>query len=94
MTARNSPPPALDDDFPEACDQADQVTSGTFPLGLVAHVLAAAYRGDREKTARNLAQLFALQPRWRDNPRAELEKLLPDSTIVQRLANDLAAAGT
>ncbi len=60
---------------------------------LVARVLAAAGRNDKEQSGRLIDRLTALQPGWRSDPRQELRKLIPTESIVERLAADLARAG-
>lgn len=83
----------LKGDFADAAYQANQLTSSTNPLGLLARVLMAAQIGDREKALQALDRLIALQPAWRDNTRGQLEKLFHTNAIVDRLTNDLIAAG-
>jgi tetratricopeptide (TPR) repeat protein len=83
----------LKGDWADAAYQANQLTSNTNPLGLLARALTAAQMGDREKALQVLDRLVVLRPAWRDNPREQLEKLFPTHTIVERLTNDLIAAG-
>ena len=76
-----------------AAYQANQLTSNTNPLALIARALSAAQIGDREKAHQALDRLIAMQPAWRDNAHGQLEKLIPTSAIVDRLTGDLIAAG-
>jgi hypothetical protein len=71
---------------------AGQLTSDTFPLGLVARALVAAAAGDRGEARAALDRLTALNPAWHWNPRGELEKFFAAPFIVDRLAADLADA--
>ena len=77
----------------DAMYEANQLTSNTNPLGLLARALTAAQNGDHEKALNLLDRLVVLQPAWRNNPRGQLEKLFPTPAIVDRLAGDLIAAG-
>jgi tetratricopeptide (TPR) repeat protein len=83
----------LKGDIADAAYQANQLTSNTNPLGLLARALTAAQIGDREKALQAFGRLAVLQPAWRDSPRGQLEKLFPTRAIVDRLAEDLIAAG-
>jgi len=80
-------------DITSAIFHADQITNGSFPLGLMARALAAAARGDNEGATRALARLVALNPAWRDDTRGTLAKFFYAPAIVDRLSSDLAAAG-
>jgi tetratricopeptide (TPR) repeat protein len=83
----------LSGDLVEATRQAAEMTSDTYPHGLVAHALVAAANGDREKAQLALGRLVALRPAWRANPRDELEKYISAPSIVDRLVRDLITAG-
>jgi tetratricopeptide (TPR) repeat protein len=83
----------LQGELPEATQNANQITSDVFPLGLLTRGLAAAANGDRAKARDALDRLVALRPAWRDHTRAELLKFFPEPSILDRLARDLAAAG-
>ena len=80
-------------DITSANFHADQITSDSFQLGLIARALAAAAKGDGEAATRALARLVALNPAWRDDTRGTLAKFFYAPAIVDRLASDLAAAG-
>nr|HEV8010504.1 hypothetical protein [Bradyrhizobium sp.] len=80
-------------DITSAVFHADQITNDAFQLGLIAHALAAAARGESEAATRALARLVALNPAWRDDTRTTLAKFFYAPAIVDRLASDLAAAG-
>jgi len=80
-------------DITSALFHADQITSDSFQLGLIARALAAAARGDGEAAMRSLSRLVALDPAWRDDTRAALAKFFYAPAIVDRLSSDLAAAG-
>jgi TolB-like protein len=80
-------------DITSAVFHADQITNDAFQLGLIAHALAAAARGESEAATRALARLVALNPAWRDDTRTTLARFFYAPAIVDRLASDLAAAG-
>jgi tetratricopeptide (TPR) repeat protein len=65
----------------------------TFPPGFVASALIAAKTGDQARARQALDRLVALQPRWRDNPRHELEKIFHAPWMVERLLHDLSDLG-
>ena len=65
----------------------------TFPPGFVASALVAAKTGNQARAQQAIDRLVALQPRWRDDPRSELEKIFHAPWMVDSLARDLAALG-
>lgn len=65
----------------------------TFPPGFVASALVAAKTGNQPRAKKAIDRLIALQPRWRDDPRRELEKIFHAPWMVDSLARDLAALG-
>lgn len=77
-------------DAAAAAFHAGQLTSDTFQLGLLARTLIAAAAGEGTAARVALDRLVALNPAWRDKPRAQLEKFFPAASIVDRLAADLA----
>ena len=83
----------LTDDFARAAVQAAEMTSDTYPHGLLARTLAAAATSRPDEARRTLAKLVVLRPAWRDDARGELEKYIQAPSIVERLARDLKAAG-
>jgi TolB-like protein len=80
-------------DITSATFHADQITNDSFQLGLIARALAAVARADSEGATRALSRLVALNPAWRDDTRGTLAKFFYAPAIVDKLANDLAAAG-
>jgi hypothetical protein len=80
-------------DFERAAFHASQITSETFQLGLMARVLMARKKGDRDALQAAVDRLVALNPLWRQNARGALEKFFYADVILDRLAADLAAAG-
>lgn len=56
-----------------------------FPLGLVARVVAAGLKGDHAAAHEAVAQLVAINPAWRENPRALLAKFFADRGVQDRL---------
>jgi TolB-like protein/tetratricopeptide (TPR) repeat protein len=68
-------------------------TNNDYPLLLVARAVAATRAGAHDQARQAVARLITLHPGWRDDPRARLERYIPASAIVDRLAQDLTAAG-
>ncbi len=68
-------------------------TSDEYPLLLVARAVTAMQAGAQDQARQAIDRLTTLHPGWRDNPRGRLERYIPASAIVDRLAQDLAAAG-
>jgi len=83
----------LKGDRAAASHYASQITPERYPLGHVAHALAAHAAGNKEQARDALLKLVALRGAWRDDTAGELRKLIGSEAIVQRLANDLASAG-
>ena len=80
-------------DLHEASYQASQITAEDYAFGYLAKALAAAATGDAARTREAIDRLIALAPAWRDDPRQELRRFIPDPGIVDRLGQDLAIAG-
>jgi tetratricopeptide (TPR) repeat protein len=80
-------------DMTSAIFHADQITNDSFQLGLVAHALAAAAKGDADGARRAIARLVVLNPAWRADTRGTLARFFYAPSIIDRLAGDLAAAG-
>jgi tetratricopeptide (TPR) repeat protein len=80
-------------DMTSAIFHADQITNDSFQLGLIAHALAAAAKGDADAAKLSVARLVALNPAWRDDTRGTLARFFYAPFIIDRLAGDLAAAG-
>jgi Tfp pilus assembly protein PilF len=74
----------------EAAHEADQATSDSFSYGLLARALMAGRNGDHHRARELLDRLEARFPVWRDDPRREIAKYIPASTIADRLTADLA----
>jgi TolB-like protein len=68
-------------------------TSDDYPLILVARAIAATRAGAQDQARQAINRLLTLHPGWRDDPRGRLERYIPASAIVDRLAQDLTAAG-
>jgi PAS domain S-box-containing protein len=83
----------LKGDLATAAQYANLDTSETHPLNLVARALLAGRNGDQGRAREIMDRLGSLYPSWRDSPRRELQKFIPSTEIVDRLTNDLAAAG-
>jgi len=77
----------------EAAFHSSQITNNSFQLGLIAHALVAAEKGDSDAAGRALDRLVALNAAWRDDPRGSLAKFFNAPAIIDRLAHDLEAAG-
>jgi tetratricopeptide (TPR) repeat protein len=77
----------------EAAFQAEQITADDYPLGLVARAIAASRTGNAVQARRALDRLIEVQPAWRTDARALLEKSIYDAKSVDQLMRDLAGAG-
>ncbi len=80
-------------DLHEASYQASQITAEDYAAGYLAKALAAAATGDAARAREAIDRLIALAPAWRDDPRQELRRFIPNPGIVDRLGRDLATAG-
>lgn len=83
----------LQGDMPAARHYAGQITPEPYPLGHVAHALAASSAGRDDDAKAALRKLVALGPGWAIDTAGELRRLIGSEAVVQRLANDLAKAG-
>jgi tetratricopeptide (TPR) repeat protein len=83
----------LKGNFSDAAYHADGITGDANPLGFAARALVAAHTGDSAKARSMLQHLVALCPRWRDDARGELSRVISATDIVDRLVRDLDAAG-
>ena len=83
----------LKGDLERASFHAGQLTSDTFQLGLMARALMACKKSDQHALRSAVDRLVSLNPTWRQNPRAELEKFFYADAIVNRLVADLGVAG-
>jgi tetratricopeptide (TPR) repeat protein len=83
----------LQGDDASASYHASLLTSETYPLDLVARALDAWRGGERDEARQTIDKLAALHPTWRNDSRGRLQRFIPSSETVDRLARDLAAAG-
>jgi tetratricopeptide (TPR) repeat protein/TolB-like protein len=83
----------LKNDMTSAARHASQITTESYPLGLLAHALIAAADGNRELARAKYDQLVALRANWRAQPREELGRLFPAGPVIDRLARDLVNGG-
>lgn len=83
----------LDGDMKEAAAQADQITADGYPLGLVARAITAKAGGDANLAHELVARLLDLAPGWRKDARGELARSIRCPATLERLLQDLAAAG-
>ena len=83
----------LGGDMNAARFDAEQITTNSFPFGLVARAITENDAGNADQARKAINSLIELQPQWRDNPRRMLELQIYDPKIVTRLLRDLAAAG-
>ncbi len=68
-------------------------TNDDYPLLFVARAITAARAGAHDQARQAIDRLITLHPGWRDNPRGRLQRYIPTPAIVDRLAQDLTAAG-
>jgi hypothetical protein len=80
-------------DMAEAIRYAGDIPNDNMALGQVAQVLAAQAAGKPDETRKAIDRLNAIAPGWVSSPQKQLARLIPDHTIVERLAKGLAAAG-
>ncbi len=83
----------LKGDLATASRYANETASDEYPLSFFLRALLATGNGDRAQAKQMMERLNLLYPKWRNNPRNELEKFIPSTEIVDRLTHDLAAAG-
>ena len=83
----------LTGDLATATLHGDQITSERFSLGFVARALCASAAGDHDRALAATDRLVALNPAWGKDPRRQLRRFFASPKMVDRLANDLAAAG-
>jgi len=82
----------LKGDLAEAATHANRMSTNTYSLGHLAHVLVAHKRGEKTMARQAYNRLVEFAPAWRANARAELKKLFASSKVVDRLAEDLNEA--
>jgi TolB-like protein len=82
----------LTGDMTKAARHASHIVAENYAFGWVAKAISATAAGDAARARQAVDRLTALQPAWREDPRAELARGIPDVGIVERLARDLAAA--
>jgi tetratricopeptide (TPR) repeat protein len=80
-------------DLAAARYHAGQLTNETYVYGQVARAVVAFADGQIEEARRAKRAIYALHPAWRDDPRAELGKVIISSDIADRLVHDLLASG-
>ena len=80
-------------DMTRATFHAGQLTGDNFQLAFIARSLIALSRGDRQTSDRNIEQLVALNPAWRDDLDGSLKRFFEDQKIIDRLKRELIAAG-
>jgi tetratricopeptide (TPR) repeat protein len=74
-----------------AASHAEQISSATFSLGLLARTLVAVEQGKVEVARQQYDRLTDLHPGWRDIGR-EARKTFPAETVYRRIVADLAKA--
>lgn len=80
-------------DMAEAIRHAGDIPNDNMAMGQVAQVLAAHAAGKPDEVRKAIERLTAVGPDWVSNPQEQLSRIVPDRTIVERLAKGLAAAG-
>lgn len=80
-------------DMAEAIRHAGDIPNDNVPMGQVAQVLAAQAAGKTDEARKAIDRLNAIAPAWVSHPQKQLARLIPDRTIVDRLAKGLAVAG-
>jgi thioredoxin-like negative regulator of GroEL len=82
----------LKGDVADAATHANRMSTNTYSLGHLAHILVAHKRGEKIMARQAYERLVELAPGWRADARAELKKLFASPKIVDRLAEDLNEA--
>jgi hypothetical protein len=80
-------------DVKEAVKNANHITSDNYAFGLVAKAIASSANKDMNRARQAIERLLVLAPAWRDDPRGELARGIPDSAAIDKLLHDLRAAG-
>lgn len=79
----------------EAARRIDQSTdTEKIPRAWMARALLAWKAGDQMRTHELLSRLYALNPRWKTDPRGELIRYFGSPALADRFAADLVAANT
>src|SRR5262249_37066622 len=69
---------------------ANAIPSTGFHRAYLARALVASKAGDMKSARESMERMAKVQPGWRTDPRAELDRLFPVGTTAGRLAEDLA----
>jgi len=80
-------------DMAEAIRSAGEIPNDNMAIGKMAQLLAAHAAGKPDEVRKAIERLNAIGPGWVTNPQKQLERIIPDRTVVERLAKGLAAAG-
>jgi hypothetical protein len=80
----------LHGDLAGAAFHANAIPTSGYHRAYLARALVAAKSGDMRGARESMDHLAKLQPNWRTDPRAELEKIFPVGTTATTLAGDLA----
>jgi tetratricopeptide (TPR) repeat protein len=80
-------------DMAEAVRQAGEIPNDNMAIGKVAQLLAAHTAGKPDEVRKAIERLNAISPAWVSNPQKQLERIIPDRAVIERLAKGLAAAG-
>jgi hypothetical protein len=80
-------------DMSHAAFHANQLTGDSFQLAFLARGLMDYSRGDQSSAAKAFDRLAAINPAWRKDLTGSLRRFFEDNSIVDRLTNDLTAAG-
>ena len=83
----------LKGDVESARRHADQLTLDDYVFTHVARALVAASRHDINSARQAVQNIVELAPKWRDDLRTELAKFFHDPAVLNRIAEDLSAAG-
>ena len=79
------------EELAEARYQAGQLTNETYVYGQLARALIAQADGDRDAASRARQAILALQPAWGKDARREINKVIIDPALADRLARDFRA---
>lgn len=80
-------------DLVQARSHVSHLTAETYVFGQLARALIAHRDGDAAETRRAVQAIVSLEPSWREDPRAEIGRLVNAPALADRLADDLLATG-
>ena len=81
----------LKGDLTAAEMETSQIDNANFPPGLMLDAIIAANNKDGPRARHDIALLYAKNPSWRNDPRANISYFLPDHDMASRIGDDFTA---